>query len=76
MVEKGIVMTPEQIDLDQGEKFLAENNIKYLLAQFVDIHGAAKTKMVPAQNLINLYNSLYYNNNYCQFLLIIKPRWP
>lgn len=44
-------MTPEQIDLDKGEKFLKENNIKFLLAQFVDIHGAAKTKMVPARCL-------------------------
>jgi len=44
-------MTPEQLDLDKGEKFLKENNIKFLLAQFVDIHGAAKTKMVPARCL-------------------------
>lgn len=44
-------MTPGQIDLDKGEKFLQENNIRYLLAQFVDIHGAAKTKLVPARCL-------------------------
>lgn len=44
-------MTPGQIDLDKGEKFLQENNIRYLLAQFVDIHGTAKTKLVPARCL-------------------------
>ncbi len=36
-------MTPEEID-----KFIADNDIKYVLAQFVDIHGVAKTKSVPA----------------------------
>jgi len=44
-------MTPEQLALEKGEKFLEENNVKFLLAQFVDIHGAAKTKMVPARQL-------------------------
>ncbi|MFT6154623.1 MAG: glutamine synthetase, partial [Bermanella sp.] len=33
------------LDID---KFITENNIKYILAQFVDIHGVAKTKSVPA----------------------------
>jgi len=36
-------MTPEEID-----KFIADNQIKFVLAQFVDIHGVAKTKSVPA----------------------------
>lgn len=36
-------MTPEEID-----KFIADNDIKFVLAQFVDIHGVAKTKSVPA----------------------------
>jgi glutamine synthetase len=45
-------MSPEQqTALEEGEKFLEDNNIKFLLAQFVDIHGAAKTKMVPARQL-------------------------
>ncbi|TXR53162.1 type III glutamate--ammonia ligase [Reinekea thalattae] len=33
------------------EAFIKENNIKYVLAQFVDIHGVAKTKSVPAHCL-------------------------
>lgn len=36
-------MTPEEID-----QFIADNDIKFVLAQFVDIHGVAKTKSVPA----------------------------
>jgi glutamine synthetase len=45
-------MSPEQqAALAEGEKFLEDNNVKFLLAQFVDIHGAAKTKMVPARQL-------------------------
>ena len=36
------------VDVD---KLIKENNIKYILAQFVDIHGVAKTKSVPAHYL-------------------------
>ena len=39
-------MTPAE-----AKKFLADNDIKYILAQFVDIHGVAKTKSVPAAHL-------------------------
>ena len=37
--------------LAEGQKFLKDNNVKYILAQFVDIHGAAKVKSVPAAHL-------------------------
>jgi glutamine synthetase len=36
-------MTPAE-----AKKFLSDNNVKFMLAQFVDIHGAAKAKAVPA----------------------------
>lgn len=39
------------------EKFISENDIKYILAQFVDIHGVAKTKSVPAHCLMDVVNS-------------------
>ncbi len=38
-------MTPAE-----AKAFLADNNVKYVLAQFVDIHGAAKAKAVPADH--------------------------
>ncbi|WP_374537143.1 type III glutamate--ammonia ligase [Chitinimonas taiwanensis] len=37
--------------LAQAQQWLQDNQIHYLLAQFVDIHGAAKTKVVPARHL-------------------------
>jgi glutamine synthetase len=42
-------MKPESV-----ERFIEENGIKYVLAQFVDIHGVAKTKSVPIKNLIDV----------------------
>lgn len=38
-------MTPAE-----AKTFLADNNVKYVLAQFVDIHGTAKAKSVPADH--------------------------
>ena len=29
---------------EQAKQFLQENDVKFVLAQFVDIHGVAKTK--------------------------------
>jgi glutamine synthetase len=37
--------------LAEAKKWLKDNNIKFILAQFVDIHGAAKSKAVPASHL-------------------------
>lgn len=37
--------------LDEAKKFLKDNNVKYVLAQFVDIHGVAKVKSVPAEHI-------------------------
>jgi glutamine synthetase len=37
--------------LAEAKKFLADNQVKYILAQFVDIHGVAKVKSVPASHL-------------------------
>jgi glutamine synthetase len=39
-------MTPEQATV-----FLEQNKIRYVLAQFVDIHGSAKAKAVPVEHL-------------------------
>src|SRR2546421_1079187 len=34
-----------------ARKFIKANGIKYIMAQFVDIHGSAKAKAVPAEHL-------------------------
>ncbi len=36
---------------EQAQRFLEEHKIRYVLAQFVDIHGAAKAKAVPVEHL-------------------------
>lgn len=35
------------MNLEQAKRFLKDNAVRYVLAQFVDIHGVAKTKSVP-----------------------------
>ena len=37
--------------LAEARQFIKDNNVKYVLAQFVDIHGVAKVKSVPAAHL-------------------------
>ncbi len=37
--------------IDQARDYLQRNNVRYVLAQFVDIHGAAKAKSVPVEHL-------------------------
>jgi glutamine synthetase len=39
------------MNVSEAKALIKEHNIKYVLAQFVDIHGVAKTKSVPAQHL-------------------------
>jgi glutamine synthetase len=39
------------MNLDQAKRFFEEHQIRYLLAQFVDIHGSAKAKAVPVEHL-------------------------
>ena len=36
------------MNLSEAKKLLTDNDVKFVLAQFVDIHGVAKTKSVPA----------------------------
>ncbi len=35
------------MNLKQAQKFLKDNGVRYVLAQFVDMYGVAKTKSVP-----------------------------
>src|SRR3984885_11328386 len=41
---------------EQAQKFLADHDIRYVLAQFVDIHGSAKAKAVPVEHLEMVLN--------------------
>jgi glutamine synthetase len=42
-------MTPAE-----ARKFFAKNGVRFILAQFVDIHGSAKTKCVPVEHFDTL----------------------
>ncbi len=42
--------------LAEAKAFLEANGIKFVLAQFVDIHGVAKTKAVPACHFEDILN--------------------
>lgn len=44
------------MNLTQAKSFLEKHNIRYVLAQFVDIHGVAKTKSVPSAHLDMVVN--------------------
>ncbi|BCM25083.1 type III glutamate--ammonia ligase [Methyloradius palustris] len=37
--------------LAEAKKFIKDNGVKYILAQFADIHGVAKVKSVPSAHL-------------------------
>ena len=39
---------------DEAVQWLEKNGIKFILAQFVDVHGTAKAKAVPASHLDDL----------------------
>ncbi len=41
---------------EEAKAFLKENQVKFVLAQFVDIHGVAKTKSVPASHFEDILN--------------------
>jgi len=41
---------------DEAKSFLEENQVKFVLAQFVDIHGVAKTKSVPVSHFEDILN--------------------
>lgn len=38
------------MNASEAKQFLADNQVKFVLAQFVDIHGTAKTKAVPVNH--------------------------
>lgn len=45
------------MNINDAKKFLAKHEVKFVLAQFVDIHGAAKTKAVPVSHFEDILNA-------------------
>ena len=46
----GQYATPTNLDVAGAKQFLAQNHIRYVLAQFADIYGVAKSKAVPVEH--------------------------
>lgn len=64
-------MTPAE-----AKKFLQKNQVKFVLAQFVDIHGAAKTKAVPASHFEDILDPGAGFAGFAVWGLGIEPHGP
>ena len=64
-------MTPTE-----AKKFLADNEVKYVLAQFVDIHGTAKTKAVPTAHFESILTTGAGFAGFAVWGLGIEPNGP
>src|SRR5438552_1295859 len=47
---------PQFKTAQEGRRYLEKNNVSFVLAQFVDIHGVAKTKAVPTAHFEDILN--------------------
>lgn len=64
-------MTPTE-----AQQFLMDNQIDYVLAQFVDIHGVAKTKAVPVDHFGDILSSGAGFAGFAVWGLDIEPNGP
>lgn len=48
---RGELAAPKGMTAQEAQAFLEKHDVRYVLAQFVDIHGVPKTKAVPAEHL-------------------------
>jgi len=64
------------MNLAEAKKFLAKHNVKSVLAQFVDIHGAAKAKAVPAAHFEDILNTGAGFAGFAVWGLGIEPHGP
>lgn len=60
----------------EARQFLADNKVKYVLAQFVDIHGTAKTKAVPASHFEEILSTGAGFAGFAVWGLGIEPHGP
>jgi len=64
------------MNLAEAKIFLAKNNVKSVLAQFVDIHGTAKAKSVPASHFEDILNAGAGFAGFAVWGLGIEPHGP
>jgi glutamine synthetase len=61
---------------DKAKQFLEQNQVNLVLAQFVDIHGTAKTKAVPASHLADILTAGAGFAGFAVWGLGIEPHGP
>lgn len=61
---------------DDAKKLFKENNVKFVLAQFVDIHGSAKTKAVPVDHFDDILTAGAGFAGFAVWGLGIEPHGP
>ena len=64
------------MNLAEARKFLAKNQVKSVLAQFVDIHGTAKAKAVPVAHFEDILNAGAGFAGFAVWGLGIEPHGP
>ena len=64
------------MNIEAARKFLSENQVKYVLAQFVDIHGTAKTKSVPVKHFETILGNGAGFAGFAVWGLGIEPHGP
>ena len=64
------------MNLAEAKKFLVKNNVKSVLAQFVDIHGTAKAKSVPAAHFEDILTNGAGFAGFAVWGLGIEPHGP
>lgn len=53
-LKPGSHQIPADVTAKNLREYLGANDIRYVLAQFVDIHGVAKSKAVPTEHVEDL----------------------
>jgi glutamine synthetase len=61
---------------DEAKQFFKDHNVRYVLAQFVDIHGAAKAKAVPVSHFDEVLDTGAGFAGFAVWGLGIQPHGP
>lgn len=64
------------MNVEEAKKLLQDNQVKFVLAQFVDIHGAAKAKAVPADHFEDILGAGAGFAGFAVWGLGIEPHGP
>ena len=72
----GLVLPKRFSNVEDTQAYLKSQGIGYVLAQFVDIHGVAKAKSVPAAHFEDILNAGAGFAGFAVWGLGIEPHGP